>query len=159
MKIDRVSYQKVYAVAAYVTERIGAEAGVAEWENPKDVLAELKKLCDEVNQANNPYLNHPTAQWSVPEGLPPEPEVLPATPVEKVTLVALSLVEQIQSCKSLTVLKIYKNLLKSESDKTAYEMKEYELKKREAEKQSLIDAADALLPEPHKIPKQKKIIN
>jgi len=56
MAITMVNYQKVYSVGPYISERIGLEASVDEGQDPKFILAELKKLADEVNQANNPHL-------------------------------------------------------------------------------------------------------
>jgi hypothetical protein len=74
MNIKSVTYQKVYAIGAYITERIGVEASVDEGQDPKFVLAELKKLCDEVNTANNPHLT---------ETQPSEPTTLPTLKVER----------------------------------------------------------------------------
>jgi hypothetical protein len=134
MKIDRVSYQKVYAVAAYVTERIGVEASVDEGQDPKLILAELKKLCDEVNQANNPHIE---------QSQPSEPEVLPVTPVEKV--IGKSMVDQIMSSGDMKILETYRLLVKNNTEwKAAFDLRFDQLKQIEIK--SIIDRANKLMP-------------
>jgi len=121
MQITSVTYQKTYSIGPYLTERIGVEASIDEGQDPKIVLSELKKLCDEVNEANNPHLAQPIAQ-------PPEPEKLPEIQVEKpIAGKPFNVINEIASTTSPTVLKIYKGMLKTESDKLAYENKMNEL--------------------------------
>jgi hypothetical protein len=91
MNIKSVTYQKVYAIGAYITERIGVEASVDEGQDPKFVLAELKKLCDEVNTANNPHLTETNA---------PEPTTLPTLKVEREQK-PTSIEDQIKACTQL----------------------------------------------------------
>jgi hypothetical protein len=56
MKIILASYQKVFSVGAYVTERIGLEASIDDSENPEAALAILKGLVTKFHTENNPQL-------------------------------------------------------------------------------------------------------
>ena len=130
MKIDRVSYQKVYAVAAYVTERIGVEASIDEGQDPKFVLAELKKLCDEVNQANNPHLyanQKPNAVYPLtPDDVFTE-RLMQMPDINEEEIDPPSLINQMTTCTSPVVFKIYKNLVKTDEEKEFYDKKMEEL--------------------------------
>jgi len=51
MQIDRISYQKVFPVSAYCTERIGLEASLDKDENPEIALQRLAILVNELHSA------------------------------------------------------------------------------------------------------------
>jgi hypothetical protein len=124
MRIDRVSYQKVYAVAAYITERIGVEASVDEGQDPKAILAELKRLCDEVNTANNPHL-----QSDISAPLPPEPIVLPTIQkeVEEPTESLIELIERCTSWAGYNGLNTFSVVKKTDAENQAFLKKKKEL--------------------------------
>lgn len=51
MIIDRISYQRVFAIGNYVTERIGLEASIDENDNPEVELSHLKQMVNELHSA------------------------------------------------------------------------------------------------------------
>lgn len=51
MQIDRVSYQRVFAIGNYVTERIGLEASLDPGDNPETELSHLKQMVNELHSA------------------------------------------------------------------------------------------------------------
>ncbi len=51
MQIDRISYQRVFAIGNYVTERIGLEASIDENDNPEVELSHLKQMVNELHSA------------------------------------------------------------------------------------------------------------
>ena len=50
MKLSQISYQRVYPIGSYATERIGLEATLDEGENPETALSHLKILVEELHQ-------------------------------------------------------------------------------------------------------------
>jgi hypothetical protein len=56
MKIDRIHYQKVFPVGAYLTERIGFEASLDEGENADQAVAQMRQMAEDIHKANNPHL-------------------------------------------------------------------------------------------------------
>ncbi len=50
MKLSQISYQRVYPLGSYSTERIGLEATLDEGENPETALSHLKILVEEGHQ-------------------------------------------------------------------------------------------------------------
>jgi len=46
MIIDRITYQKVFPISTYCTERIGLEASLDDKENPEEALNKLKVMVD-----------------------------------------------------------------------------------------------------------------
>lgn len=50
MKLSQISYQRVYPLGSYSTERIGLEATLDEGENPETALSHLKILVEELHQ-------------------------------------------------------------------------------------------------------------
>lgn len=51
MKIDRIQYQRVFAIGNYVTERIGLEASLDPNDNPQTELEHLKIVVNELHSA------------------------------------------------------------------------------------------------------------
>lgn len=49
MIIDRISYQRVFAIGNYVTERIGLEAGLDDKEDPQTALEHLKIMVNQLH--------------------------------------------------------------------------------------------------------------
>jgi len=50
MKLSQISYQRVYPLGSYSTERIGLEATLDEGENPQTALEHLKTMVEELHQ-------------------------------------------------------------------------------------------------------------
>ena len=50
MKLSQISYQRVFPLGSYSTERIGLEATLDEGENPETALSHLKILVEELHQ-------------------------------------------------------------------------------------------------------------
>lgn len=50
MTLTNISYQRVYPLGSYSTERIGLEATLDEGENPETALSHLKILVEELHQ-------------------------------------------------------------------------------------------------------------
>ncbi len=50
MKLSQISYQRVYPLGSYSTERIGLEATLDEGENPETALSRLKIMVEELHQ-------------------------------------------------------------------------------------------------------------
>lgn len=120
MPITSVSYQRTYTVGPYMTEKIGVEASVDEGQDPKFVLAELKKLTDEVHEANNPHLQQTDAP------LPPEPAVLPEIKVDRPPVDMI--LDGIMNAKDGSDLSGYKLLIKNNQKWTdAYQKRAKEL--------------------------------
>lgn len=46
MKIDKVSYQRLYPIGSYLNERIGFEASLEEGESPEEAIEKLRILAD-----------------------------------------------------------------------------------------------------------------
>lgn len=50
MTLTNISYQRVYPLGSYSTERIGLEATLDEGENPQTALEHLKTMVEELHQ-------------------------------------------------------------------------------------------------------------
>jgi hypothetical protein len=55
MQIDRIHYQKVFPVGAYLTERIGFEAELAPDDNPIDAINHLRSLAEGLHREKFPH--------------------------------------------------------------------------------------------------------
>lgn len=118
MPIVKITYQRSYVIGPFLQERIGVEIDLTEGQDAMQALHEAKKLTDQFNIEANPHLQ------SGPQ--PQEPEVLPVQQVEK-PFEPISLLEQIESCTSPTVLKVFLKMLKTNEERSAYENKMDEL--------------------------------
>jgi hypothetical protein len=80
MRIERINYQKVFPCGAYLTERIGFEASMEDWEDPKAVVEELRQMAEDIHREKYPqyYVN------GLPKIDPPHAEepVVPADDVQ-----------------------------------------------------------------------------
>ena len=56
MKIDRVTYKKIFPLAPYVNQQIGVEVQVDEGEDPKDALDYAKGFIEGWHKDNNKEL-------------------------------------------------------------------------------------------------------
>ncbi len=69
MKIERVTYQKVFPLGMYINEKIGVDYLLNEGDDPKAALEAAKKLCQEFHEENNKGLYiAPAQEWdNLPE--------------------------------------------------------------------------------------------
>jgi len=56
MKIDRISYQKVFPLGLYINERIGVEVQLDEGDSPEDALLHAKDMVEGFHREQNPHL-------------------------------------------------------------------------------------------------------
>jgi hypothetical protein len=55
MKIDRISYQKVFPVGSYLTERISFEASLDEGETPQDAINQMRQMAEDLHREKFPH--------------------------------------------------------------------------------------------------------
>jgi hypothetical protein len=55
MKIEKVSYQKLFSTGPYVNEKIGMEAQIDEGESPERALSEIKHSVEEWFRINGDH--------------------------------------------------------------------------------------------------------
>lgn len=122
MPISLVRYSAEYSING-LKRWISCEATVLDENDSQKEMDKSALFCDDT------FKRLHGNQGTVVNAQFAESAILPVTPVEKVIedFKALSIPEQIESCKSPTVLKIYKGMLKTESDKLAYDNKMNEL--------------------------------
>lgn len=94
MKIDRISYQRVFAIGNYVTERIGLEASIDENDNPEVELSHLKQMVNELHSATIATLeeNRGTKIRDVVE------------PIDKIQDLLQGALDEISKCETLEEL-------------------------------------------------------
>src|SRR6516164_2296515 len=109
MKIDRISYQRVFSIGMYQNERIGMEASLDENENPEVAISLLR---DKVNSlCSNPDYGRPEEK---PYREQLEEQILdyslrklsdtPIIQEKKITPTASVIIEQIKAASDTTVL-------------------------------------------------------
>lgn len=106
MKIEKISYQKLFPLGAFINEKIGVEMQLDEGDNPLQVLNEAKKLVEKYHIDTNPQMYIDDA-----------PQISTSLPIEEVqplTKVA-SLIQQINSCEEMKVLESYKFIVKNDT--------------------------------------------
>lgn len=59
MRIDRINYQKVFPVGAYLTERIGFEATLEEGEGAQTAIDQLRQMAEDLHKAKYPHYYTP----------------------------------------------------------------------------------------------------
>jgi hypothetical protein len=71
MKIDRISYQKLFPLGVYINERIGMEATLDPEDIAEDKLSELKNMVEFTHKSLNPQLykngNEPLISGFIPD--------------------------------------------------------------------------------------------
>lgn len=115
MKLDRISYQKVFPISMYCTERIGLEASLDENDNPETCLERLKVLVETLHSATIASLDE-----------------YRGTQVKEVEKVPVNTVESmrtaISTCTEIATLKTFEKLAKSKPEfQTAYDKRLKEL--------------------------------
>jgi hypothetical protein len=80
MRIERINYQRVFAVGAYLTERIGFEASLEEGEDQRSAIEQMRQMAEDIHREKYPqyYTN------GLPKIDPPHAEepVIPADDVQ-----------------------------------------------------------------------------
>src|SRR5690606_30559855 len=102
MKIQTISYQKVFPLGKFVNERIGLEATVSEREDVNEAYLELKKIVEETHQRLNPTLE---GEYALSEANSIEKDL------EKMGIE--STVSEILNCQTIEELEGFKLMAKS----------------------------------------------
>ena len=70
MKIERVTYQKVFPLGQYVNEKIGVDYLLQENDDPKAALQAAKDLCEEFHRESNNFPMPFQTETSIPATIP-----------------------------------------------------------------------------------------
>jgi hypothetical protein len=113
MRVEKINYQKVFPVGSYLTERIGFEASMEDWEDPKAVVEELRQMAEDIHKEKYPHyyekktLDTPHAEEpAIPaDDVPP----LAPEPEQRFSRSQSRLVKLIESSKDLEDLARFKN--------------------------------------------------
>jgi hypothetical protein len=127
MKIKTIFYERVFPIAPYVNEKIGAEATLEDDDNPSDCLAILKETVEMWHKQNETKINETQSQQGFQ---PPEnPATAPTEkPAERPKDQVAGIIFDIASVTDLKVLDSYKLVIKKHPDiQAAYEKKYSEL--------------------------------
>lgn len=104
MKVDKVTYQKVFPLSPYVNEKIGIEIQVDEGETPEDCLLFAKDTVENWHKKHNPEL-----QLTLSDDQIAEIKVERDNTYNRIA----SIISDIYSCKELKVLESYRLMVKS----------------------------------------------
>jgi hypothetical protein len=66
MKIERVTYKKIFPLAPYINEQVGIEAILEEGDTPEQALSSLKKVAEEWHKQANPGIVIEAGQQVLP---------------------------------------------------------------------------------------------
>ena len=112
MEIKMVSYQEIFNLGNYCSQRIGVEVSVNPGEDAKQALEVARNLVHEYHQQTAP---EEIQRGTVVRDLEPSLEEMP-------------LIDQIRSCKELKVLESYKLIVRNDEElNNAYRTKLIEL--------------------------------
>lgn len=119
MKVDKVTYTKSYSIGPFLQEKVGFEASIDPEDIPENVLNYLKVMADQWHKENNPHLDVPMYEQTIPDMQVDAPK----SRNEKI-------LAGISTCNDITVLKSYSLLAKQdEATLLAYNKKLEELSK------------------------------
>lgn len=62
MKLEKISYAKIFPTGVYLNERIGFEASISEREDPQLALMELRDMAEKFHKQANPHLYNGTSE-------------------------------------------------------------------------------------------------
>jgi len=103
----KISYQRTYSIGPYLTEKIGLEDEVPDGIDPLQVFQQLKEMSDKAHEELNPHLQNPT---------PVQSDIVYGKPVAEVPRTRedelASIINEINTCTDLKVLKTYSLLMK-----------------------------------------------
>jgi hypothetical protein len=115
MKIEKVSYQKLFPIGNFLNERIGFEASVDEGDDIFETLGKLKRMADQFHAENNAANIVPDSENSSHKENSEDREI-GLKP------------EAIMSCKELRVLETYRFVIKGKPAlEAAYNQRKFEL--------------------------------
>jgi hypothetical protein len=115
MKIEKVSYQKLFSIGNFLNERIGFEASIDEGESPEAVVKHLKEVADNLHKEMNPGLEIHVNYDAIPYSNfgshkeNQEEEKIPNGKEERIA----SIIRQINGCTEKKVLEAFHLLAKS----------------------------------------------
>jgi hypothetical protein len=128
MKIEKVSYQKLYPIGNFLNERIGFEASVEDYENGsiESILRQLKEMADKCHREMNPpqEQSDESIHSSQIENLdqPKPPQEIQIGNIEA----------GIRSCKNIKILETYRLIIKKDAGlQKAYDEMMEKLKPKE----------------------------
>lgn len=102
MNIDRISYEKVFQLGAYINEKIRVEVSLEKGEDAKEALDTARNLVHEYHFEQNKELYEQRGTRVIEV----EPKLSPKE----------SLIADINSCKEVKVLESYKLIVKNNPD-------------------------------------------
>jgi hypothetical protein len=103
MKIEKVSYQKLFPIGSFLNERIGFEASVDPHDDIHEVMGELKLLAE---SCHTPLADLGAGEQPIPEQ---QVEYVPKTKDEMVK----GVIREIGTCKERKTLEAYHLLAKN----------------------------------------------
>jgi hypothetical protein len=105
MKIEKISYQKLFPLGMYINERVGMEATLQDGDIYEDCFAELKKEVENFHRKSNPQLyNGNEAIVSSFDGVGVIQKEKPGT--------LSAIIEQVKQCSEKPVLESFKLIAK-----------------------------------------------
>jgi hypothetical protein len=117
MKLSQISYQRVYPLGSYSTERIGLEATLDEGENPETALSHLKILVEELHQETLKSLPTDDFRGTHVRNVVEEP-------VDKIER---TMIEEMEACSSYPEIQSFRFTIKDADEQAVYDRKLNEL--------------------------------
>lgn len=96
MKLEKISYAKIFPTGVYLNERIGFEASISEREDAQLALMELRNMAEKFHKEANPHLYNQTSELHIKE-----PEKVIKREYERMEIL-------IDDCKTIEELAKYK---------------------------------------------------
>lgn len=101
MRMDRITYQKIFPIGMYINEKIGVEMILNEGDSAMDAIAEARKF---VHEAHLKYSSHSTEPFE---------EVVQQIEKKPILTKLDSLINDINTCQEIRVLESYKLIVKN----------------------------------------------
>jgi hypothetical protein len=117
MKLSQISYQRVYPLGSYSTERIGLEATLDEGENPETALSHLKILVEELHQETLKSLSTDDFRGTHVRNVVEEPQ----DKIER------TMIEEMEACSSYPEIQSFRFTIKDADEQAVYDRKLNEL--------------------------------
>jgi hypothetical protein len=117
MKLSQISYQRVYPLGSYSTERIGLEATLDEGENPETALSHLKILVEELHQETLKSLPTDDFRGTHVRNVVEEPQ----DKIER------TMIEEMEACSSYPEIQSFRFTIKDADEQAVYDRKLNEL--------------------------------
>lgn len=117
MKLSQISYQRVYPLGSYSTERIGLEATLDEGENPETALSHLKILVEELHQETLKSLPTDDFRGTHVRNVVEEPQ----DKIER------TMIEEMEACSSYPEIQSFRFTIKNADEQAVYDRKTNEL--------------------------------